>query len=72
MEIFVEYERDGFAETGARNDQPSLYLHALDCVRTARTHAEQLERQEEAHEAFLKEQEAEGAADGDNVDISEF
>lgn len=58
-EVFIDHERGGFPYAGGSYEQPSLYMHVLDCVRTARNNAETLERQEEAHQSFLKEQEAE-------------
>lgn len=59
MDLFAEYERHGNPEPGGYYDQPAQYMYIVECIRTARDRVEQRDRQREAYEGFLKEQEAE-------------
>lgn len=57
MEIYTNHERDGAPEEGGLDDQPALYMHALNTIRQARDNAEHYERQKAAHEAYQKAEE---------------
>lgn len=62
MEIFTEYEKYGFPESGGLYEQDSTYIAVLDCVRTARDNAEHWKNHHEAHMSFQKQREAEEEA----------